>query len=78
MSFIYELEHIVVRENFSCLGVWKLLFEILLGRAKFEGVNITAGTLARNERALRFYKELGFRQISTVLLLDLKKRIINK
>lgn len=74
----YELEHIVVHENFRGHGVGKMLFEILLGRAKLEGVNITTGTLARNERALRFYEELGFRQISTVLLLDLQKRILNK
>ena len=74
----YMLEHIVVREIFRGLGIGKMLFEILLGKSKREGVNITAGTLARNERALRFYEELGFKQISTGLLLDLQKRIFTE
>ena len=74
----YELEHIVVREDHRGLGVARRLFEVLLERARGEGVNITTGTLARNERALRFYEGLGFKPLFVGLLLDLQKRILEK
>ena len=74
----YELEHIVVREDHRGSGVARRLFEVLLERARGEGVNITTGTLTKNERALRFYEGLGFKPLSVGLLLDLQKRILEK
>ena len=74
----YELEHIVVREDFRSMAIGRKLFEILLEEANREGVNIATGTLARNKEALRFYKQLGFKQISVRLLLDLQKRILKQ
>lgn len=71
----YNLEHLVVRKDYRGFGVAKMLLDILLKEAKLEGVNITTGTLARNERALRFYKKIGFKLLTVGLLLDLKKRI---
>jgi len=50
----------------------------LLERASRERVNIKTGTLARNRKALTFFKHLGFKHFSTSLLLDLQKRIPNK
>lgn len=73
-----ELEHIVVREEYTGLGVAKKLFDILLERARSEGVNITTGTLSRNRRALGFYKKLGFKPLSVRLLLDLQNRILRE
>jgi len=72
----YELEHIVVHEDYRDLGIGRRLFDVLLERARREGVNITARTLAKNQRALRFYEQLGFKQLSVGLLLDLQKRIL--
>jgi len=74
----YELEHIVVHEDYMGLGIAKKLFDALLKKAKRKGVNITTGTLARNKRALRFYEKLGFKPLSISLLLDLQKRILDK
>jgi len=74
----YELEHIVVREDYWGMAVAGKLFDILLEKAKREGVNITTGTLARNKRALTFYEKLGFKPLSVGLLLDLQKRILEK
>lgn len=71
----YELEHIVMDERYRGLGVGRKLFDVLLEMAEKDGVNIITGTLARNETALRFYEELGFRVLSKGLLLDLQKRI---
>ncbi len=72
----YELEHLVIHEGYRGLSVGKKLFEVLLEKARREAVNITTGTLAKNERALRFYEELGFKWLSIGLLLDLQKRIL--
>lgn len=74
----YELEHIVAHKDYRGLGIARKLFDILLERARLEGVNITTGTLYRNERALRFYEKLGFKPLSVGLLLDIKKRILDK
>ena len=74
----YELEHIVVREDYRGRGIARKLFDVLLEKAKREGVNITTGTLARNKRALAFYEKLGFKPLSVGLLLDLQKRILDK
>ncbi|MFB0544036.1 MAG: N-acetyltransferase family protein [Candidatus Bathyarchaeia archaeon] len=74
----YELEHIVVHEDYRGQGMGRKLFDVLLERARREGVNITTGTLAKNQRALRFYKQLGFKPLSVGLLLDLQKRILNR
>ncbi len=71
----YELEHLVVHEDHRGLGLGKKLFEVLLEKAGSEEVNITTGTLARNEMALRFYKGLGFKRLSIGLLLDLQQRL---
>ena len=54
-----------------------MLFDILLERARREEMNITTGTLARNEGALRFYEKLGFKPFTIGLLLDLEKRMPN-
>jgi len=72
----YELEHIVVHEDYRGLGIGRRLFEVLLERARREGVNITTGTLAKNQRALRFYEQLGFKPLGIRLLLDLQKRML--
>jgi ribosomal protein S18 acetylase RimI-like enzyme len=55
----YEVEHIVVAEKYRGSNVGKMLFSIVFERAKREEVNITTGTLARNEGALKFYEVLG-------------------
>jgi len=72
----YEIEHIVVAEKHRRQGIGRNLFKIVLGKAKEEKVNITAGTLARNKEASRFYEELGFKPLSIGLLLDVQKRIL--
>jgi len=74
----YELEHVVVREDHRGFGIAKRLFDILLEKAKREGLNIKTGTLERNARGIRFYEGLGFRHLSVGLLLDLQRRILNK
>jgi len=74
----YELEHIVVREDFRHMAIGRKLFKVLLEEANREGVNIATGTLARNKEALRFYEQLGFKQISVRLLLDLQKKILKQ
>jgi len=74
----YELEHIVVREDHRGRGVGKKLFLVLLERASRERVDIKTGTLARNRKALTFFKHLGFKHFSTSLLVDLQKGIPNK
>lgn len=71
----YELEHLVVREDFRGSGVAEMLFSILLERAKLERLNIKTGTLLRNEGALRFYRRMGFKPLTVGLLLDLNRRI---
>ncbi len=74
----YELEHIIVQKDYRGQGIARKLFDVLLKKAKREGVNITTGTLARNKRALKFYEKLGFKPLSVGLLLDLQKRILDK
>ena len=74
----YELEHIVVREEFRHMAIGRKLFKVLLDVANREGVNISTGTLARNKEALRFYEQLGFKPVSVRLLLDLQKRILKQ
>jgi ribosomal protein S18 acetylase RimI-like enzyme len=74
----YEVEHLVVAAKYRGLNVGRMLFNIVFERAKREKVNITTGTLARNEGALKFYEELGFKPLTTGLLLDLQKRILKK
>jgi len=71
----YGLEHIVVREDHRKSGIATRLFEVLRERAICESVNITTGTLTRNEPALRLYEKLGFKPLTVGLLLDLQKRI---
>jgi len=74
----FELEHLVIHEDYRGLGLARKLFEFLLKKAQKEGVNIKTGTLIRNKRALIFYKKLGFRPLSVSLLLDIQKRILEK
>lgn len=74
----YEVEHIVVAEKYSELNVGRMLFNVVLEKAKKEKVNITTSTIAGNEAALKFYEELGFKPLTVGLLLDLQKRIIQK
>lgn len=74
----FELEHLVIHEEYRRLGLARKLFEFLLNKARQEGVNIKTGTLIRNKRALTFYKKLGFRPLSVSLLLDIQKRILEK
>ncbi|MFQ5885573.1 MAG: GNAT family N-acetyltransferase, partial [Thermoplasmata archaeon] len=52
----YELEHLAIDEDFRGVGIGKHLFAILAQKAEAEGMNITAGTLERNRRALEFYE----------------------
>jgi len=73
----YSLEHLVVREEYRGAGIAGMLFDILLERARREEMNITTGTLARNEGALRFYEKLWFKPFTIGLLLDLEKRMPN-
>jgi GNAT superfamily N-acetyltransferase len=68
----------VIHEDYQELGLARKLFEILSNKALQEGVNIETGTLTRNKRALTFYKKLGFRPLSVSLLLDIRKRILEK
>jgi ribosomal protein S18 acetylase RimI-like enzyme len=74
----FELEHLVIHEDYQKLGLARKLFEILSNKALQEGVNIETETLTRNKRALTFYKKLGFRPLSISLLLDMQKRILEK
>jgi ribosomal protein S18 acetylase RimI-like enzyme len=74
----YEVEHIVIAERYRGFNVGRMLFNIVFERAKREKVNITTGTLARNEGALKFYEGLGFKPLTIGLLLDLRNRIIKK
>jgi ribosomal protein S18 acetylase RimI-like enzyme len=74
----FELEHLVIHEDYRRLGLARKLFEFLLNKARQKGVNIKTGTLARNKSALAFYKKLGFRPLSVGLLLDIQKRILEK
>ena len=73
----YELEHIVVRKDYRSRGVGRELFKVLLDRAEHEGLNIKAGSLARNRLALDFLEELGFKQFSIDVVLDLQNRIFS-
>jgi GNAT superfamily N-acetyltransferase len=74
----FELEHLVIHEDYQRLGLARKLFQFLLGKARQEGVNIKTGALVRNKRALMFYRKLGFRPLSVSLLLDIQKRILEK
>jgi len=74
----FELEHLVVREDYKRLGVATELCRVLEEKAKHKKVNITAGTLVRNEAALKFYKKLGFKPLTVNLLLDVRKRMRRK
>ena len=74
----YEIDHTVVHQDYRGLGIGRKLFEIVLERALREGVNITTGTLVKNQRALRFYQEQGFKPLTMRLLLDLQKRLSTK
>jgi ribosomal protein S18 acetylase RimI-like enzyme len=74
----YEVEHIVVAEKYRGLNVGRMLFDIVLERARREKLNVTTGTLARNEKALKFYEMLRFKPLTIVLLLDLQKRMLKK
>jgi GNAT superfamily N-acetyltransferase len=74
----FELEHLVIHEDYRRLGLARKLFEFLLNKARQEGGNIKTGTLIRNKAALTFYKRLGFRPLSVGLLLDIQKRILKK
>ena len=71
----FELEHLVVREDYKRLGVATKLCRALEGKAKHKKVNITAGTLVRNKGALKFYKKLGFKPLTVNVLLDVQKRM---
>jgi len=70
-----ELEHLVVREDYKRLGIATELCRALEEKTKRKKVNITAGTLVRNKRALKFYKKLGFKPLTVNLLLDVQKRM---
>lgn len=74
----YELEHIIVDKQYRGRGIGHKLFQVLLDRANRGRVNIVTGSLQRNENALRFYEELGFKPLSIRLLLDLQKRIFKR
>jgi GNAT superfamily N-acetyltransferase len=71
----YEVEHLVVAEKYRRLNVGRMLLNVVLERAKKENANMTTATPARNEEALKFYEELGFKPLTMVLLLDLQERI---
>ena len=70
-----EIDHIAAAEDRRGMGIGKTLFDILMGKARSEGVNITTGTLHKNERALNFYTQLGFKPLTTGLVLDIQERI---
>jgi GNAT superfamily N-acetyltransferase len=74
----FELEHLVIHEDYRRLGLARRLFKYLLKKARQEGVNIKTGTLIRNKRALTFYKKLGFKTLSISLLLDVQKKTLKK
>lgn len=71
----FELEHLVVHEDYRGRGVARRLFKMLEEKAKQKKINITTGTLVRNKGALKFYKKLGFKPLTMGLLLDVQKRI---
>ncbi len=71
----YSVDHLSIHENYFGQGIAKKLFDRLLERARTEGMNIATGTLERNQRALEFYKSLGFRPFNVQLLLDLQRRL---
>jgi len=71
----FELEHLVVREDYKRLGIATELCRALEEKAKRKKVNIIAGTLVRNKGALRFYKKLGFKPLTVNLLLDVQERM---
>lgn len=66
----YHLYHIAVKRGFRGKGVGAKLLGTLQKKAKRENVNIVAGTLSLNKEALRFYKGMGFKPITTTLILD--------
>jgi ribosomal protein S18 acetylase RimI-like enzyme len=70
----FELEHLVVREDYEGLGIASKLLRLLEQKAKNKKVNITTGTLVKNKTALKFYKKLGFKPLTVTLLLDVQKR----
>lgn len=55
-----------------------MLFNVLLEKAKQEGVNIKTGVLTRNSAGMGFYEELSFKPLCTGLLLDLQKGMFDK
>lgn len=71
----FELEHLMVREDYKRLGVATELCRVLEEKAKHKKVNIIAGTLVRNKGALKFYKKLGFKPLTVNLVLDVQKRM---
>ena len=66
----YHLYHIVVKREFRGKGAAAKLFNILLKKAKRENVNIVCGTFCLNKEALKFYRRMGFKPISTTLIID--------
>ncbi len=71
----YSLDHLSIDEEYMGMGVGGGLCNRLLELARSEGLNLTAGSLKRNKRALELYQKLGFKPLSERLVLDLQKRL---
>jgi ribosomal protein S18 acetylase RimI-like enzyme len=57
--------HIDIAEECTGRGAGRLLIETLLDRLRTEGVNgVVFGVAAANERAVGFYRHMGFEQLS--------------
>lgn len=65
----------VVSKKFRRRGIGKKLIDILIKKAKKEGINVLTEVLVTNEQGLNFYKKLGFKIVEHKLLLDNQKRI---
>ncbi len=73
-----SLDHLSIDEEHMGLGVGRDLCNRLMELAKAEGLNISTGSLKRNERALKLYRKLGFKPYSERLILDLQQRLFRR
>jgi GNAT superfamily N-acetyltransferase len=80
-NHILEIEELFVKDGFRSLGVGKRLINYALDWLKeaikeqgitSDGIRVSVKVLAKNNRAIRFYREMGFVDYDLIMEMEIK------
>lgn len=67
---VYELCHFAVLPKYQKLGLGSVLFDMVVAKAKEDGLNIVLSTPEKNSNVVRYYEKRGFSRIRMFFVKD--------